>query len=289
MLIVSAPHWDEYTLLDTGRGKRLERFGKYVLVRPDPQVIWNSRLSEKAWNQAGAIFQHVEHGKDRWIKKSGMPDSWIMQYKSILFQARLSPFKHTGVFPEQAAQWDWFANLIDKEKRTIRVLNLFAYTGLASLVAAAHGASVTHVDASKPALAWAHENQELSKLTNKPIRWILDDALKFTKRELKRGKNYDAIIMDPPVYGHGPQGEKWDFNTSFPELLHICSQLLSERPVFFLVNAYAISSSSLMLQNILTQELSGLKGNIETGELVLQEENNGRLLSTGIFGRWSKS
>lgn len=292
MIVLKAPAWKDYDLLDTGNGKRLERFGQYILERPDPQIIWKPRLSEKDWRQADAVFVKTESGKEYWQKKTTIPGQWKLQYKNIAFYARLSPFKHTGIFPEQAAQWDWIETKIkdrrSKNKEPINVLNLFAYTGIASLAAAAAGAHITHVDASKPSIGWFKDNVQVSGLTDKPIRWILDDALKFAQREVKRGKKYDGIIMDPPVYGHGPNGEKWDFNTHFPELLQTCQQLSSEQPLFVIVNAYAISSSSIMLANMLNQTFGTLHGNVEYGELVLQEKNNGRLLSTGIFARWDR-
>jgi 23S rRNA (cytosine1962-C5)-methyltransferase len=212
-----------------------------------------------------------------------------MHYENLAFYAELSPFKHTGVFPEQVLQWNWMKEKIIEAERPLNILNLFAYTGIASLVAADAGCKVTHVDASRPTIGWAKQNQLASKLDNKPIRWILDDAVKFTEREIKRGVRYDGIIMDPPIYGHGPQGEKWSFNSSFPRLLDVCKKILSDKPVFVLVNAYAISASSLMLENCLKDFAKDLGGKIESGELALEEKESKRLLSTGIFGRWSQS
>jgi len=289
MLIEKTTGWSDYQLLDSGSGQRLEQFGKYILVRPDPQIIWKPTLDESVWQKADAIFQRTNTDKGEWINKKNVPDKWLMQYKNLSFWAKLSPFKHTGVFPEQSVQWDWIAEKITKARKQTNILNLFGYTGIASLVAAAAGAKVTHLDASKPAITWARENQEASKLLNKPIRWIIDDAVKFTSREIKRGVKYDGIIMDPPIYGHGPTGEKWDFNKDFPRLLENCRQILTNGPLFILVNAYAISSSSLMLQNVIGDYTKGLGGSIEVGELALQEKNSDRLLSTGIFGRWLRS
>ena len=308
MLILTAPQWRDYELLDTGNGMRLERFGAYTLVRPDPQILWKPHLDASAWAKADAVFGKDRNGKEKWVTKRAMPEKWLMQYNDIKFWAKMTPFKHTGVFPEQTVQWDWMKEKIVTAKRPINILNLFAYTGIASLVAASCGAKVTHVDASKPAISWAKENQTASGLSDKfipleassaltqselslgerpltgPIRWMVDDALKFTARELKRGVRYDGIIMDPPVYGHGPEGETWDFMKDFPKLLETCIQLLSDKPVFILVNAYAVSASALMLENVLGD--IGLGGTVEAGELALQEGTSDRLLSTGIFGRW---
>jgi 23S rRNA (cytosine1962-C5)-methyltransferase len=286
MKILSTPGWDDYALLDSGDGLRLERFGKYTLVRPDPQIIWKPRLAPTAWKNADALF---DAEKKKWIIKNDVPEKWLMHYKDLSFYAKLSPFKHTGVFPEQMLQWDWIVEkLKTAEKQNPKVLNLFGYTGIASLVAAKANASVTHIDASRPTIGWARENQTASKLTNKPVRWILDDAMKFVQREVKRGVSYEGIIMDPPIYGHGPEGEKWDFNESFPKLLALCRSILSKQPLFILVNAYAISASSLMLENVLKDYVSDLGGTVEVGELALEEQSAKRLLSTGIFARWSK-
>ncbi len=285
MNILVSPNWEDYELIDSGFGQRYEKFGLYKLVRPDPQAIWKPLLPKSEWDKADAFFQsHGEQG--RWIVKNKIPEMWTMKYKDISFWARLTPFKHTGVFPEQAVQWEWILQMIKKEERPLNILNLFGYTGIASLIALKNGAKVTHIDASKPALSWTKENQIASKLEDKPLRLIPEDALKFVEREIKRGNTYDGIIMDPPVYGHGPNGEIWDFNRSFPQLLNSCKQILSTNPVFILINAYAISSSALMLENVLGD--LNLKGKIEVGELALKEINSDRLLSTGIFARWNK-
>ena len=285
MKIISTPGWDEYSLLDSGEGYRLEQFGKFRIARPDPQCIWRRRVDKKEWDAADAEFKKDTQGKERWIFNTKMPEKWLMHYKNLSFYAKLTPFKHTGIFPEQHLQWDWMEQGIKNQK--LKVLNLFAYTGIASLVAAKNNCEVTHVDASSSSIAWAQENQTASSLSDKPIRWIKDDALKFCERELRRRNTYDGIIMDPPVYGHGPNGEVWDFKKSFPKLLEVCRQLLSPNPLFIIINAYAISASSLMLQNVLSDYVSDLKGNIEVGELCLEEKYNKRLLSTGIFARWS--
>lgn len=288
MIILQTEGWEDYELLDSGNGQRLERFGKYTLIRPDPQIIWKPTLSHDIWNKSDAIFEKTSGDKGNWINKNRIPEKWLLKYKNISFWAKLTPFKHTGIFPEQSLQWDWINEKINNSGREDNILNLFGYTGIASLVAASQGAKVTHLDASRPAISWMRENQEASGLTDKPIRIFIDDALKFTGREIKRGVRYDGIIMDPPIYGHGPSGEKWDFNKDFPRLLENCRQLLSDNPLFILINAYAISSSALMLENVLGDYTKGLGGKIEAGELVIKEKNTQRLLSTGIFGRWSK-
>ncbi len=291
MKILSTPGWEEYSLLDSGEGYRLEQFGKFRIVRPDPQCIWNKKLNKKEWDIADAEFKKDTQGKEQWVFRTRMPEKWLIHYKNLSFYAKLTPFKHTGIFPEQHLQWDWMEQRIKnlpagRQGQKSKILNLFAYTGIASLVAALNNCEVTHVDASSPSIAWARENQTASGLTNKPIRWIKDDALKFCERELRRGNTYDGIIIDPPVYGHGPNGEIWDFKKSFPKLLSICRQLLSPNPLFIIINAYAISASSLMLKNVLSDYISNLKGTIEIGELCLQEKYNNRLLSTGIFARF---
>lgn len=317
MQILTPKNWQDYALLDSGNGKRLEKFGQYILVRPDPQCIWKPTLPQSEWQQADAIFEKTSGDKQSfpsanaerkgiWKKKTKLPEKWEMSYGNLKFWIKLSPFKHTGVFPEQAVQWDFLQSVIlgrnnvttpesmnnrswtSQDDRQVNILNLFGYTGIASLAAASAGAKVTHIDASYPTIGWARENQKLSGLDEKPIRWILDDAMKFCEREIKRGVKYDGIIMDPPIYGHGPSGEKWDFEESFPKLMEICSKLLSDKPLFVIVNAYAISASAIMLENVLNDYLKDFNGKIESGELAL-EEKSGRLLSTGIFARWSKS
>jgi 23S rRNA (cytosine1962-C5)-methyltransferase len=270
----------DYELIDSGDGRRLERFGKYVLDRPDPEVLWQKNLPEDEWKKANAVF------KDGWITKINIPERWELSYHDIKFWAKLAPFKHTGVFPEQVSQWDYILETL--KAKNANVLNLFAYTGIASLFAAKAGAKVTHLDASKPAITWANENRELNGMQDFPIRWIIDDAVTFTGREIKRGVKYDAIIMDPPVYGHGPAGEIWDFNKNFSRLLQNCRQIISDKPLFVLVNAYAVSSSSTTLANTLQGYFGEFGGNIENGELTLKEKSGGRLLSTGIWARWSK-
>lgn len=280
MNLLTTLGFPDYELIDTGDGKRLERFGAYRLVRPDPQSIWKPSLDVSEWDKADAVFE-----SDKWVKKSGIPDKWLMKWKDISFYAKLTPFKHTGVFPEQSIHWEFIQDKVKNANRKINVLNLFAYTGIASLVAAESGAKITHLDASKPTIAWAKENQEASGLENKPIRWILDDAIKFTAREIKRGNKYDTIIMDPPVYGHGPSGEIWDFSKSLPTLLANCSKIISDKPLFLIINGYAVSTSSETLKNIVHSFFPNMK--VESGELGIEEKSEKRILSTGIFVRAS--
>lgn len=286
VLLLAPSGWQDYELLDSGDGLKFERFGKYKLVRPDPQALWSPHLSAKQWQQAEVFFERTKADEGKWVFRKSVDEQWLMRYQDLAFWVKFTAFKHTGVFPEQAANWQWFRHKIKAAGRPIRVLNLFGYTGIAGLAAAAAGANVTHVDASKPALGWAKDNQTASGLQNSPIRWILDDAAKFVAREARRGSKYDGIIMDPPVFGHGPGGEIWKFNTSFPALMRACLEILSDKPLFVLVNAYAISASSVMLGNVLEGALSDYKGTVSYGELVLEESGSKRLLSTGIFGRW---
>jgi 23S rRNA (cytosine1962-C5)-methyltransferase len=281
MQLLKTVGWQDYELLDSGNGQRLERFGQYVISKPDPQAIWLPSLSQTDWDKADAKFLDKDWGQN------SLPAKWELSFNQIKFYAKLTPFKHTGIFPEQVLNWEFITDKISKSEKEVNALNLFGYTGIASLVAAKAGAKVTHVDGSKPSITWARENQTLSGLTDKPIRWLLDDAVEFTAREARRGNVYDAIIMDPPVYGHGPNGETWDFNKSFPQLLENCKKILNPTPLFVIVNAYAISSSSLMLVNTMEDYLGLKKEQIEYGELALEQKSNGRLLSTGLFGRFS--
>ncbi len=286
MDILITEGWEDYELVDSGDGRRLERFGKYLLDRPDPQIIWRKSLPEEKWERADARFERLENDRGEWIQKVSIPESWVINYNNLKLVAKLSPFKHTGIFPEQSINWDFISQKIKESERPINVLNLFGYTGIASLVTAEAGASVTHLDASRPAMGWFRENQEASGLMEKPIRLILDDALIFTEREAKRGVKYDAIIMDPPVYGHDPKGKSWDFNRDFPQLMENCRAILSDNPLFVLVNTYAISSSAITLGNVMQDYLKDLGGTIEEGELALKEKSAGRLLSTGIYAKW---
>lgn len=278
----------EYELIDSGAGRRLERFGKYILNRPDPEVMWSKNLAEEEWETADAKFNN-----DKWETKSNFPEKWQLEINNITVNLRLTPFKHVGIFPEQIDQWTQISKSIresfNETKIQPHILNLFGYTGVASLHALEAGAKVTHLDASRPAITWFRENQELSGLSDKPARIIIDDSLKFTAREIKRGVKYDGVIMDPPVYGHGPNGEKWSFSKNFPELIDNVSKILIDNPLFVIVNAYAISTSSTSLGNMLIDKLKKFEGNVTNGELTLKETSGGRMLSTGIWATWQPS
>lgn len=270
-----------YKLIDSGNGRKLEQFGNYILDRPDPGILWKKALSKNEWQEANAKYD------GRWINKD-VPEKWEMEHEGIKFWAKLTPFKHTGVFPEQSWQWEYIYEKLKDKNQNSNILNLFAYTGIATLFAAKAGAKVTHVDASRPAITWANENRDLNEMQDYPIRWIVDDVLKFTAREIKRGVKYDAIIMDPPVYGHSPTGVPWDFNKDFPELLANCQQILSNKPLFVLINTYAVSSSSISLANALEDYFGKLGGKTENGELTLKEKARQRTFSTGIYSYWKK-
>lgn len=276
----------DYELIDSGNGRRLERFGKYVLDRPDPEVLW-SKSNPGEWNKADAKFEK------NWINRNNVPEKWQIDVNGLKFWLKLTPFKHTGIFPEQDWEWEYinkqitqYANNPINKNKLLNVLNLFAYTATATMFAAKAGAKVTHVDASRPAITWANENRDLNGLAKAPIRWIIDDAPTFVNREIKREVKYDAIIMDPPVYGHGPNGKPWDFARDFPKLLNSIRRALSEKPLFVLINAYAISTSPITLANTLSDQFKNLGGKIDSGELTIKEKSSGRLLSTGIWARW---
>ena len=288
MILKTTPQSD-YELIDSGSGKKLERYGTFVLSRPDPQVLWLPLADKKIWNAADAVF--IREGKNvSWKKSKSMPGSWAIQFGGLGFEIRPTSFKHTGLFPEQLPNWQWMQSVITERKsgqKNPRVLNLFGYTGGASLACAAAGAEVTHVDGSKIAITLARKNQELSGLNDKPIRWILDDAVLFLKREIKRGNTYDAIIMDPPAFGRGPKGEVWKIEEQFSNLMELCSSVLSEQPLFFVVNGYASGYSPIAYQNSMKFLTEKFGGEIETGELAIEESKTGRLLPCGIFARWS--
>ena len=285
---LSPQGWVDYELLDSGDGAKLERFGKYTLVRPDKGILWRKALSPQRWEEADAIFQQPESGEGHWVQKRPVPERWLMHYHELAFWARLTPFRHTGVFPEQSPQWDWIDKQIRSASAPVNVLNLFAYTGIATLAAAAAGATVTHVDASRPTVAWARENANAAGLQDRPVRWILDDVLKYVRRESRRGQRYDGIIMDPPVFGRGPKGEIWRFEKSFPLLLEACKEILSEQPRFILITAYAIQESGLLLYNLLSEWMKSKGGRVTVGELVMQDTAGQRPLSTAIYARWSR-
>lgn len=284
--LLSPSTWQDYALLDSGNGQRLERFGKYTLMRPEPHALWQPTLSASDWDNAQIRYVRDGGEQGQWVGNP-LPREWTLRYDALRFSCRLTPFRHTGVFPEQAVNWEWCANLIRKRSEGVRVLNLFGYTGLATLAAAAAGATVTHVDASRPAMTWARDNQNLSGLDSAPIRWLIEDVAKFVKREVRRGSHYDGIILDPPAFGRGPKGEIWRFADDVPALMDDLRHLLTPNPLFLLLNAYAINDSASVLANLVAQTVAPHKGIIEAGELALQEATSGRYLFTSLFARWS--
>ncbi|MCS6872537.1 MAG: class I SAM-dependent methyltransferase [Anaerolineae bacterium] len=278
--------WQDYALLDCGNGQKLERFGDYTLIRPEPSATWQPTLPRQAWDAADAIFQLGAPNSGTWHFRRPLPERWQMYYKALRFWVAPTPFRHVGVFPEQAVHWDWLAARIAQAPSPLRVLNLFGYTGLATLAAAAAGASVTHVDASKRAVAWARENAALSGLTSCPIRWLVDDALKFTAREVRRGVRYDCFVLDPPPFGRGAHGEIWSFDKSMPQLMALIRQLLSPTPRCIVITAYTAKMSLPSLKRLLAETMSGYDGVIEAGELGLRQQGAARTLITAFYVRW---
>jgi 23S rRNA (cytosine1962-C5)-methyltransferase len=277
-----------YELLDSGLEEKLERYGDVVLARPDPQALWEKNLPPAEWRKADAWYERA--GKvGKWHMKKEMPREWQIEFGGFKFLIRPTTFKHTGLFPEQLPNWEWISERLKPETGNLKpkVLNLFAYTGGASLAAAKAGAEVVHLDASKTAVEWAKENARLSGLSEKPVRWILDDAFQFVKRELKRGNRYDGIIMDPPAFGHGPKDELWKIEEHFLSLMDSCKKLLSDKPLFFLVNGYASGYSHLVFRYNLESVQKQFGGTLESGELGIEESKTGRVLPAGIYGRWS--
>ncbi len=292
MLLETFKDFGDFELLDTGSGFRLERWGDVILQRPDPQIIWEKSLPDAQWDKAWAVYRsrgkHAESNTEErgnWEIKKPMPRPWMVVFDNVKFSLKLSPFKHTGLFAEQAAQWEFMSDKLKVTSDKLKILNLFAYTGGATMVLAKAGCIVTHVDASKPAITWANENHKLNNLPADSVRWILDDCVKFVKREVKRGAKYDGIIMDPPAFGHSPTGKTWKFNDDLPGLLNDCVQLLSEEAKFLIINGYATNSSALALNNLLADALQSKPGKVEFGELCLKQKNS-RMISTGIFARW---
>ncbi len=304
LLTLEAAGWRDYELLDSGDGSKLERFGPYTLIRPEVQAMWRPALPPSDWHRAHAAFRPTgEESGGHWEAKRPVPSRWEMTYpphfasatgrespqSALRFWAMTTPGRHLGVFPEAASHWDFVAGAITESRRPIKVLNLFGYTGLASLAAAAAGAEVTHVDASKKSVAWARENQDLSGLGDRSIRWIVDDALKFVKREGRRGARYDGILIDPPKFGRGPKGEVWEVYKSLPELLHACAEVLSPDPLFAVLTVYAVKASGVHVGQLLDELMVGHGGRCESGELVTRERSARRLLSQAAFARWSAS
>ncbi|MBO0345644.1 class I SAM-dependent methyltransferase [Roseibium sp. CAU 1637] len=293
-VILETAGWSDYRLLDMGRGRKLERYGRYTIDRPEPQAMGTPRLDDTTWQRADGVFtgDTDEEGPGRWKFGGSVDETWQMSYGPARYIGRFMSFRHVGVFPEQAAHWDWVNDKVKQDiprrgDRPLKILNLFGYTGLASILPAAHGAHVTHVDASKKAITYARENQELSGLEDLPIRWICEDASKFVAREVRRGSTYDGIILDPPKYGRGPKGEVWDLYTSLPEMLANLQQLLAKDALFMILTAYAIRSSFLSVHELMAETLHTQGGLLESGELVIREDQGERALSTSLFSRWS--
>lgn len=280
-----ADNWKDYEILDTSKGEKLERWGDYLLVRPDPQVIWNTPKVHPGWKKKNGHYHRSKKGGGEW-EFFHLPEQWSIHYKDLTFHLKPFSFKHTGLFPEQAANWDWFSDKIQNAGRPVKVLNLFAYTGGATLAAAKAGASVTHVDASKGMVTWAKENAAASGLKDAPIRWLVDDCVKFVQREIHRGNHYDAIIMDPPSYGRGPKGEIWKIEESIHPFIQLCVSLLSDHPLFFLVNSYTTGLAPAVLTYMLCTELKKFSGCVESQEIGLPVTSTGLVLPCGASGRW---
>ena len=279
--------WIEYECLDAGNGEKLERWGNIVLRRPEPQAMWPIEM-DKTWNDVSGIYYRFKDGGGHWEFRDKLPDYWTVNYKDLKFKVSPTNFKHTGLFPEQATNWDFMMDKIRNANRPIRVLNLFAYTGAATMACSKAGAElVVHVDSAKGMVSWAKENMHLCGLQNNYIRFIVDDCLKFVEREIRRGNKYDAIVMDPPSYGRGPNGEVWKLENNLEYLVKKCSELLSDEPLFFLINAYTTGISSTVLYNILKLTVGAkYSGKIDNGEVGLQVRKNGLVLPCGIYGRW---
>lgn len=282
-----AKDWQDYEILDMANGEKLERLKNVILVRPDPQIIWTQKSFPEKWKNVNAKYHRSSTGGGNWEYNKKMPDAWQIKYKNLTFNIKPMGFKHTGLFPEQAVNWDWMIEKIQKANREIKVLNLFAYTGGATVACSYAGAQVCHVDSSKGMVAWAKENIQASGLQDRPVRYIVDDVIKFVNREIRRGNKYDAIIMDPPSYGRGANGEVWKFEENLPELVNLCTQVLSDKPLFFLINSYTTGISSTVLQNILELTVSKkYKGKVSNGEIGLPMTNSKMVLPCGIYGRW---
>lgn len=279
--------WKDYQLLDSGDGKTLEQFGPYKLIRPRPQAIWPKTLPKSDWDAAHALW--MEDNKEdlgRWKQLQPMEKSWQMSYGALKFQAQIASSRQVGVFPEQAAHWDWLMERIRKGKKPFKVLNLFGYTGLATLAAASAGAEVTHIDSSKHAISWANYNLHLSGLESKPVRWIAEDVLKFVQREARRGNRYQGIVMDPPKFGRGSSGEVWDFFKRIPELLKACRAILADDADFIILTAYAINASAITTHQAV-HEIVGSRGSLTSGELVSIDASAGHMISHALFTRWN--
>ena len=280
-----ANNWKDYEILDMANGEKLERWGNVVLIRPDPQIIWKNKSFPEKWNKANARYNRSSSGGGAWKYNSKMPENWQIKYKDLVFNIKPMGFKHTGLFPEQAVNWDWMISKIQNAKRDIKVLNLFAYTGGATVACSYAGASVCHVDSSKGMTTWAKENIVSSGLKDRPVRFIVDDVVKFVNREIRRGNKYDGIIMDPPSYGRGTNGEVWKFEDNISDLVELCAKVLSDKPLFFLINSYTTGISSTVLENILRLNIKK-DGKFSNGEIGLPMTNSKLILPCGIYGKW---
>jgi len=279
-LVLVPEEWRDYELIDSGEGEKLERFGQYIMARPDPRAIWNKK-DLSLWKTADAVF-----ADEKWTFRNQPPEIWPVSYRKIKFMLKPTDFKHVGIFPEQAVNWDWITEQITRNKsQETKILNLFAYTGGATMAAALAGAQVTHVDASRPAMMWASENSTLSGISKDRIRWIQDDVMKFVQREIRRGAKYDGIIMDPPRFGRGVAGEIWKLEEHLPKLVWAVRQILSDTPLFWLINGYTADLSRLAIGNLLED---AMKQEVESGELGLKQSAGGRILPAGIWARWAK-
>lgn len=290
--VIATPGFADYALVDSGNGRKLERFGRFTVDRPEPQAMWQPALEPEVWLRSDAQFKasdaDAEGEGGRWRTDKPLPETWPLRVEGVSVLCRLTSFRHLGIFPEQLPHWQWMlARMQDVRGETPRVLNLFAYTGAASLIAGAAGAEVTHLDASKRAIAWAKQNQVVSKLGEAPIRWILDDARKFVAREVRRGKTYHVILVDPPKFGRGPAGEVWDVFQHLAPLLRDCALLLAPGPAALVLTTYAIRASALAIDALARECLSARPGTVESGELAVIEEAAGRLLPTSLYSRWT--
>ncbi len=282
-----ARDWKDYEILDMANGEKLEKWKDVILVRPDPQIIWKRKSFPERWKNANARYIRSSTGGGNWDFNKKVPANWQVKYKELIFNIKPMGFKHTGLFPEQTVNWDWMINKIQHANRDIKVLNLFAYTGGATVACSYAGASVCHVDSSKGMVTWAKENITSSGLQNNPVRYIIDDVVKFVSREIRRGNKYDAIIMDPPSYGRGTNGEVWKFEENISDLVELCTKVLSDRPLFFLINSYTTGISSTVLENILRLNIKA-KGKLSSGELGLPMKDSNLVLPCGIFSRWEE-
>ena len=284
-----AKNWEDYKIIDMADGQKLEKWGDVILSRPDPQIVWKNKSYPEEWKKANAIYSRSKTGGGSWEYKKKIPSAWQIKYKDLTFNIKPMGFKHTGLFPEQAVNWDWMRDKIKNSKREIKVLNLFAYTGGATVACLSAGASVCHVDSSKGMVTWAKENVTSSGLADKKVRYIVDDVVKFVNREIRRGNKYDAIIMDPHYYGRGANGEVWQFENNIYDLVELCTKVLSDKPLFFLINSYTTGISSSVLANILNLTISKrYKGKVESGEIGLPMEKSSLVLPAGIYGRWEE-